>query len=82
MVFVLIRNDIKKYVSKFDKWIYNKSNDHPYWIYKEGKKYAVSFDSDAFINWLNEFVLIDCDKAFIVERNKINYDINMPTLYF
>lgn len=77
-----IWNDIKNHVNKFDEWLYDESIDHPYWIYKKGKKYAVSFDADAFVNWLNEFVLIDCDKAFIVERDKTYYDEKMPTLYF
>ena len=39
---------------KFDKWLYDKSNNHDYWICVDGKKRAVSFDTEAFIHYLND----------------------------
>lgn len=33
-----IAKDIKKYQALFDKWLYNKTNDHGHWILIDGKK--------------------------------------------
>ena len=78
-----IGNKISKYQQKFDKWLYNKDNDHGNWIIKNGRKVAVSFDTDTFIDYLNMFCLNDSDeKAFIVEKNATTIPTKIPTLFF
>ena len=49
---------VRKLQRDFDKWLYNRDNNHPYWevahIDEEGNQlYGVSFDTEAFVYWLN-----------------------------
>lgn len=78
-----IGKKISKYQQKFDKWLYNKDNDHGHWIIKNGRKAAVSFDTDTFIDYLNMFWLNDsAEKAIIVEKNAATIPTEIPTLFF
>lgn len=79
-----IVNQIKKYQNKCDKWLYNKLNNHEFWIKDEnGKKLGVGICSEAFVYWLNEFVLKNNDKkAVIVKRDLEKYDSSLPTLFY
>lgn len=78
-----IEADLKKYQRKFDKWLYDKSNKHKYWVYKDGRPYGVSFRGDAFVEYLNEVVLCDCDeKASIIEMETNDYDDNVKSIFF
>ena len=77
---------IKKLQLKCDKWLYNKENEHEYWI-KEGlsTKFAVNTCSEAFVYWLNTFVLADFEyKAKIVQKDMPmdSIDISLPTIYY
>ncbi|HZG72698.1 MAG TPA: hypothetical protein VEY51_14265 [Chondromyces sp.] len=43
---------------EFDKWLYDRGNNHPHWVIayeeEEGNKfYGVSFNAAAFEYWLN-----------------------------
>ena len=44
---IIVPDDVFQNISeirlKFDKWLYDKSNDHGYWVYIDGKRKAVSF---------------------------------------
>ena len=75
---------IKKYQRKCDKWLFNRLNDHKYWeIDKHGKKIGVGICSEAFVYWLNNFILNDSEKkSFIVEKNIQGYDSSLPTLFY
>lgn len=74
---------ISKYQQKFDKWLYNKENNHGNWIIKNGRKVAVSFDTETFVDYLNMFCLNDSDeKAFIVEENATKIPAKISTLFF
>ena len=77
---------IKKLQLKCDKWLYNKENEHELWI-KEGSdtKFAVNTCSEAFVHWLNTFVLADPNnKARIVDKDKPmdSIDKDLPTIYY
>ncbi len=64
-----IANDIKKYVKMFDKWLLDKDNNHGYWIKRNGQNFMVSFDVDAFVLYLNEYVVKEKkDKVYILEE--------------
>ena len=74
---------IKKIQNKFDKWLYDKSNDHGNWIIKNGKKVAVSFDTDTFVTYINEHHLVDTkEKAYLVERELTNIPNTCSTTLF
>lgn len=73
----------KKMQNLFDKWLYDKTIDHEYWIYKDGRKYGVSYDIDAFIKWLNENIFSDSDvKVKVVERNISDIPPELERIYF
>jgi len=78
-----IGNRINKYQQNFDKWLYNKENNHGNWIIKNGRKVAVSFDTQTFVDYLNKFCLNDSnEKAFVVEKNATVIPTKIPTLFF
>ncbi|MDD6645088.1 MAG: hypothetical protein PUE67_03425 [Oscillospiraceae bacterium] len=79
-----IGSQIEKYQKKCDKWLFNKLNDHEYWEKDEyGNKIGIGICSDAFVCWLNNFVLNDSEqKAFIVKENVQEYDSSFPTLFY
>ena len=68
---------------QFLDWLYDTSNLHPYWVY-HGKTLGVSYRSDAFVHWLNEFILKDCpEKASLLEQFVSSYNKDrLPTLSF
>lgn len=45
-----IARSISKVQQKFDKWLYDKSNDHGCWIVIDRQKRAVSFGTSDFVN--------------------------------
>lgn len=63
-----IVKDLQTYQGEFREWLYDEKNDHPYWISK-GKKNGCAFRSQAFVEWLNKFVLGDSkEKANVIEE--------------
>lgn len=65
-----ILNDLKSYQNEFTEWLYDKTNDHAYWMYKDGEKYGCSYRSEAFVEWLNKFILDKHEeKAKVVEQS-------------
>ncbi len=78
-----IGSHIKRYQERFDKWLYDKDNDHGYWVVQEGKRVAVSFDAQAFVDYLNTVWLQDREeKAVILQEGEKNIPTGMPLLYF
>lgn len=75
---------IKKIQRLFDKWLYDKDNDHENWIIRNGKKVAVSFDSGTFVDYINKYHLNDStEKAYVAvkECKKVPSACN-STLFF
>ncbi len=78
-----IANELKKIQALFDEWLYDKNNDHGCWIIQNGEKMAISFETQDFINFLNNHVLSNSDmKAFVVKKSIINVPGDIPILYF
>lgn len=49
-----IGRKVRKLQKDFDRWLYNRNNNHPYWKDEDGNEfYGVCFDAEAFIFWLN-----------------------------
>lgn len=78
-----VGNKIKAYQVEFDKWLYNKENDHPFWTYKKGKKCGVCFRGNAFVYWLNNVKFADSPNcAKIIDSFIQEYDPNLPIIFF
>lgn len=77
----IIEKDIKLIQRKFDKWLYNKDIDHSCWTIRDGKKIAVSFDSQDFVDFINN-LFSDFSTAKIVKHNIDNIPDNISILYF
>ena len=74
---------LKSLSQQFDKWLYDKNNDHGLWIFEDGEKYAVSFDTNDFIDWINqEHLRRSADKAQILDENYTGNHGKYPELYF
>lgn len=69
--------------SCFFDWLYDTGNNHKYWRMLDGTM-GVMYRSDAFVEWLNEFVLKDStEKASILEQYVSRDNRNkLPTLNF
>ena len=65
----IIFNNIKKIRKEFDKWLYDKNNNHGYWVIVNGVKKGVSYDASVFIDYLNNHYSND-SKCKIKEINK------------
>lgn len=69
-----IVTDLKLYQQSFDQWLFDKKNDHPYWMYKNDEKYGCRYRANAFVEWLNRFVLYsDLEKSSVLDEY-INYE--------
>ena len=81
-----IGQNLKRWQRKCDKWLFNKMNDHEFWIINgTDKKSAIGICSDAFVFYLNNHVLMDTSsKAVIVERavDLSSYDKSYPTVFY
>ena len=75
--------DLLKYQNKCDKWLFDKTNEHEFWEKDvSGKKLGVGICSEAFIYWINKFILKDSEeKSYIVKRN-IKENNNYPSIYY
>lgn len=68
-----IANNLDKYQLDFDKWLSAEDSNHNYWHRMPesmGGGPALCFGSDAFVDWLNEYVIDEnTKKAVIIERD-------------
>lgn len=77
-----IGESLLDYQEQFDEWIFNNKK-HPFWK-SDGRKRNdyVLVTSEAFIFWLNNFVIKNSYKATIVKRQSKEYDSSLPTIFF
>ncbi|HEX9061775.1 MAG TPA: hypothetical protein VF941_16475 [Clostridia bacterium] len=67
-----IAGNMKEYIDQFFDWLYNENNDHGYWVKTSaGELRGVCYTEEAYIKWLNEFVVGDSEKAILVEKKKV-----------
>ena len=51
------------------------------WYYKNGEKFGCCYRSEAFVEWLNKFILFDSiDKVEVIETNVTEFDTSLPFL--
>jgi len=77
-------HDLIKIQEEFDEWIHDKSVNHSYWIYKHNKKYCPCFRGDAFVEYINNFVLEKDakERAKVLEEYITDYDKSLPSIWF
>ena len=67
----------------FFKWLFNKNNNHKYWIIVNGEKKACKYGVDAFIDWFNHIYISDNSvKAYIIKENAEKWDDEEKYLIF
>jgi hypothetical protein len=70
----IIAENIYEYQIKFDKWIYDQNNKHKYWVTvqtEDSSFTAVKFGSEAFVTWLNDYILNKTDDKVTFELRNI-----------
>jgi len=75
--------DLEKTYEIFDEWLFDKRNNHKYWVIKKGKKFGVAKHPEAFVDWLNQNVYKDQnEKSKVIDRGVVEYDASIPTLQY
>jgi hypothetical protein len=78
-----IMDKLTYYRNKFTDWLFDKNNCHTYWVIENGEKIGCCYRSEAFVEWLNRFVLKDSlQKAVVVEKEICIWDKNLPEVFF
>ncbi len=78
-----IADHIQHYQQKFDSWLFDKANDHGYWVIINGKKEAVSFGTNAFLDYLNSYEISPNDeKATLFQEEVSEHPQDIPCIYF
>lgn len=79
-----IADNALEYQMKFDKWLFDKNNDHGYWhTCPENGELALMYNpSEAFIKWLNEYVIDNEEKAIVVKEDISVIPKDMIVLHF
>lgn len=76
-------DNLEDYRDKFLKWLFDKQNDHSYWLYENGKKNCCCYRSEAFVEWLNSNILTNSlIKARLLESSVMKWDKKLPSLSF
>ena len=74
--------DLMVYQKDFFNWLYDERINHRYWVSNNGIKY-VCYRSEAFSEWLNEFVLMNSEKKAEVIKSHVPIVIReCPVLHF
>lgn len=76
-----IVGNLDEVVHEFLAWMFNKSNNHKYWVIEGGEKKYCSYSTEAFIDWLNQFI-IKGEKATIIAISSKQIDDTFPIIYF
>ena len=76
-----VADHIRKCQRAFDKWLYDKENDHGLWVIVNGKKMAVSFGCEDFVAFLNTTITPENPVCKILGTTKKSHD-DLPTIYF
>lgn len=67
-----IYDKVELYGQQFCDWLGSGNIDDEYYVIIHGRK-CISLETVGFINWLNKYICLDNDKAYIVEQHtKLN----------
>lgn len=76
-----IVNNLDEVVNEFFAWMFDKSNNHEYWVIEGGEKKYCSYSTEAFIDWLNQYIIKE-ERAAIITISARQIDENLPMIYF
>ncbi|WP_078410722.1 hypothetical protein [Priestia abyssalis] len=48
-----VGRNIRQLQMEFFDWLFDRNNDHKYWVYHEEAGYGVDYDAEALVYWLN-----------------------------
>ncbi|MBC9784978.1 hypothetical protein H1S01_10705 [Heliobacterium chlorum] len=48
-----VGRNINKLREEFLNWLYDRTIDHQFWMYRNGQKFGVCLRASAFVYWLN-----------------------------
>ncbi|MDX8367312.1 hypothetical protein [Cytobacillus sp. IB215665] len=65
LVPVEVGENIDKIQDKFNAWIYDKNNDHKYWIYRNGIKDGLLINTEGLVYWLNNHYLNNTQETVV-----------------
>ena len=57
---------------QFLEWLYDKNTEHNYFITLEDGSKMYNYDASAFVEWLNDNMYKDSEKARIVKKCRYN----------
>ena len=78
-----VYNNISTIRKEFDKWLYDKNNDHGYWVIINGVKKGVSYDESAFIDFINDRYLRKGDaRVRMIGKDEITDPCDIKTEWF
>lgn len=76
-----IERDLDEVVNEFLRWLFDKTNDHKYWVIEDGQKSFCSYSTGAFVDWLNQYITKK-EKTAIVAVSSRQIDDTHPIIYF
>jgi hypothetical protein len=75
-------SDLDTVLKRFWSWLFDKSNNHDYWVLQNGEKSYCNYRSDAFVFWLNDCYLVnEPEVAKIIEMCAKEVDPNLPKVF-
>lgn len=69
-----LKDQLETLQEPFYQWLFDPNNHHSYWTKTRGGTAAVCYRAEAFVEWLNTFIL-EVEQARIVRRY-------LPNLHF
>jgi len=78
-----IMEDIADIQQMFFKWLFDKKNNHKYWICVDDMKKYCSYRAEAFVEWLNNYYFLDSsERARCLIICGTDIDESRPYLFF
>ena len=76
-----VAENLDEVVNEFFKWMFDKTNNHKYWVLEEGEKKYCSYSTEAFIDWINQFIAKE-ERAAIIAISSSRIDDTLPIIFF
>ena len=78
-----IKMDIEMLQEHFFEWMFDKKNNHKYWVTINSEKVYCKYGTQAFVEWLNQYIAYhSIEKAHIIEENATMWDENNECIIF
>ena len=75
--------DIEELQNNFFRWLFDKKNDHQYWVIVNGEKKMCKYGTQAFIEWINNKILLESiEKSYIIKENSKSWNSKNMSLIF